>query len=234
MMLVLSRKVGEAIVINDNIEVFIVQVKGEKVRLGIVAPKEIPVHRKEVHQVIFDDNHSDIEERGVGRMLSEMEHARREMEQYKSMLLGCLLEEWSSVTQADVDQAMINTMDTLDSIPDLKELNHSIFPNHKDLPSHYQIGLLLTAKSQLHELCSKSKAVGLELQMALQQQLVTILRALLFVPLEWSKLSHKSQGDLMVCAGLHSGISIVYGVDESRRIVIVKSLRVDKGHALFR
>jgi carbon storage regulator len=47
-MLVLSRKVGESIVIADNIEVQVVAVAGGKVRLGIVAPKHVPVDRKEV------------------------------------------------------------------------------------------------------------------------------------------------------------------------------------------
>lgn len=47
-MLVLSRKKNETIVINDDITVTVVEIRGDKVRLGIVAPKEIPVHREEV------------------------------------------------------------------------------------------------------------------------------------------------------------------------------------------
>jgi carbon storage regulator len=47
-MLVLSRKVGESIVIAENIEVQVVEVKGNKVRLGIVAPRDVSVDRKEV------------------------------------------------------------------------------------------------------------------------------------------------------------------------------------------
>ena len=47
-MLVLSRKEGEKIVIGDNIVIHIVDIRGDKVRLGIEAPKEIPVHRSEV------------------------------------------------------------------------------------------------------------------------------------------------------------------------------------------
>lgn len=47
-MLVLSRKVNERIVINDNITITVVDVRGDKVRLGIDAPAEIPVHRQEV------------------------------------------------------------------------------------------------------------------------------------------------------------------------------------------
>ena len=51
-MLVLSRQKDESIVINDNIEITIVDVRGDKVRLGITAPKEIPVHRREVYDAI--------------------------------------------------------------------------------------------------------------------------------------------------------------------------------------
>jgi len=48
-MLVLSRRVGEEIVINDNIRVTVVAVKGDRVRLGIVAPRQVTVDRSEVH-----------------------------------------------------------------------------------------------------------------------------------------------------------------------------------------
>ncbi len=51
-MLVLSRKKNESIVINGDIIVTIVEIRGDKVRLGIVAPKEVPVHRKEVYDQI--------------------------------------------------------------------------------------------------------------------------------------------------------------------------------------
>ena len=51
-MLVLSRKKNESIVINDNITIVVVEVRGDKVRLGIEAPKEIPVHRKEIYNAI--------------------------------------------------------------------------------------------------------------------------------------------------------------------------------------
>ncbi len=49
-MLVLSRRVGEEIVINDNIRVTVVAVKGDRVRLGVVAPREVTVDRAEVHE----------------------------------------------------------------------------------------------------------------------------------------------------------------------------------------
>ena len=51
-MLVLSRCKDESIVIGDDIEITIVDIRGDKVRLGIVAPKDIPVHRREIYDAI--------------------------------------------------------------------------------------------------------------------------------------------------------------------------------------
>jgi len=51
-MLVLSRKNGESIIIGDDIKLTIVEVRGDKVRLGIDAPKEVPIHREEVFKAI--------------------------------------------------------------------------------------------------------------------------------------------------------------------------------------
>ena len=51
-MLVLSRKNNESIVINDDIVITIVEIRGDKVRLGIVAPKDVPVHREEIYEAI--------------------------------------------------------------------------------------------------------------------------------------------------------------------------------------
>lgn len=53
-MLVLSRKKNESIIINDNIVVTVVEVRGDKVRLGIEAPREVTVHRREVYDAIHD------------------------------------------------------------------------------------------------------------------------------------------------------------------------------------
>ena len=51
-MLVLSRKKNESIVINNNVTITVIEIRGDKVRLGIEAPKEVPVHRKEVFDAI--------------------------------------------------------------------------------------------------------------------------------------------------------------------------------------
>ena len=54
-MLVLSRKLNESIVINDNVVVTVLGVKGDTVRLGINAPGEIPVHRQEVYEKVQNE-----------------------------------------------------------------------------------------------------------------------------------------------------------------------------------
>ena len=51
-MLVLSRKKDESIVINNDIRIVVVEIRGDKVRLGVEAPKEVPVHRSEVYEAI--------------------------------------------------------------------------------------------------------------------------------------------------------------------------------------
>ena len=55
-MLVLSRQKDQTIMIGDNIEITVVDVRGDKVRLGITAPSSIPVHRKEVYDAIKNEN----------------------------------------------------------------------------------------------------------------------------------------------------------------------------------
>jgi carbon storage regulator len=61
-MLVLSRQKDESIMIGDNVEITIVDVRGDKVRLGITAPKEIPVHRREVYEAIQREKGQEKEE----------------------------------------------------------------------------------------------------------------------------------------------------------------------------
>ena len=62
-MLVLSRKKNESIVINDNITVVVVEIRGDKVRLGVEAPKEVPVHRREVYDAIKRSENGEMSEK---------------------------------------------------------------------------------------------------------------------------------------------------------------------------
>lgn len=55
-MLVLTRKLGESIAIDDHIKIRVVQIKGKQVRLGIEAPKDTKIHREEVYAAIQDQN----------------------------------------------------------------------------------------------------------------------------------------------------------------------------------
>jgi len=55
-MLALSRKKDEAIIINNNIEIKIIEIKGDQVKIGIEAPKSVPVYRKEVYTQIGEAN----------------------------------------------------------------------------------------------------------------------------------------------------------------------------------
>ncbi|QDT52096.1 hypothetical protein Pan44_01050 [Caulifigura coniformis] len=54
-MLVLSRKKNESIVIDDRIVITVVEIRGDKVRLGIQAPRDVPVHRQEVYEALQKD-----------------------------------------------------------------------------------------------------------------------------------------------------------------------------------
>jgi carbon storage regulator len=58
-MLVLSRKKNESIVINNDITIVVVEIRGDKVRLGVEAPKEVPVHRREVYDAIRRNSRAD-------------------------------------------------------------------------------------------------------------------------------------------------------------------------------
>lgn len=64
-MLALSRKKGEAIIINNNIEITILEVKGDQVKIGISAPKEVPVYRKEVYIQIHEVNKEAVNVEGM-------------------------------------------------------------------------------------------------------------------------------------------------------------------------
>ncbi len=64
-MLVLSRKKNESIVINNDITIVVVEIRGDKVRLGVEAPKEVPVHRREVYEAILRNAQAEAGNNGV-------------------------------------------------------------------------------------------------------------------------------------------------------------------------
>ena len=55
-MLALTRKKGEALVINNNIEISILEIRGDQIKIGITAPKDVPIYRKEVYIQIQEEN----------------------------------------------------------------------------------------------------------------------------------------------------------------------------------
>ena len=67
-MLALSRKKNEALVINNNVEVTILDIKGDQVKVGITAPKEVPIYRKEVHIQIQEANKNAAESENVNAL----------------------------------------------------------------------------------------------------------------------------------------------------------------------
>ncbi|MBN2271897.1 MAG: carbon storage regulator CsrA [Sedimentisphaerales bacterium] len=66
-MLVLSRQRDESIMIGDDVEITIVDVRGDKVRLGITAPREIPVHRREIYDTIQREKAAAAEKAATGK-----------------------------------------------------------------------------------------------------------------------------------------------------------------------
>ena len=64
-MLALSRKKNEALVINNNVEITVLEIKGEQVKLGISSPREVPVYRKEVYIQIQDANQEAVDVDGM-------------------------------------------------------------------------------------------------------------------------------------------------------------------------
>lgn len=64
-MLALSRKKNEALIINNNIEITILEVKGDQVKIGISAPKEVPIYRKEVYIQIQNANKDAVSVEGI-------------------------------------------------------------------------------------------------------------------------------------------------------------------------
>ena len=72
-MLALSRKKNEALVINNNVEITILEIRGEQVKIGITAPKEVPVYRKEVYVQIQDANKEAVSTDGMEALKKMLE-----------------------------------------------------------------------------------------------------------------------------------------------------------------
>lgn len=64
-MLALTRKKGEALVINNNVEITILEVRGDQVKVGISAPKDVPIYRKEVYLQIQAENKASFSPEGL-------------------------------------------------------------------------------------------------------------------------------------------------------------------------
>lgn len=72
-MLALSRKKNEALIINNNVEITILEIKGEQVKIGITAPKEVPIYRKEVYVQIQDANKAAVDTDGMAALKKLLE-----------------------------------------------------------------------------------------------------------------------------------------------------------------
>lgn len=67
-MLALTRKKGEALVINNNIEITVLEIRGDQIKIGISAPKDVPVYRKEVYLQIQKENQEAINIEGLASL----------------------------------------------------------------------------------------------------------------------------------------------------------------------
>ena len=64
-MLALTRKKGESIVINNNIEISVLEIRGDQIKIGISAPKDVPIYRKEVYLQIQEETKEAMNEEGL-------------------------------------------------------------------------------------------------------------------------------------------------------------------------
>ncbi len=119
-MLILSRKAGESIIINDDIEITIVRTKDDKVHLGVTAPKKTLIYRKEAGDglpVITGDDSAQI----IQQLTKELQTARFEATKYKSLLHDLYRSEWNDITQKDLDKARQSEFDANQIIQELMQ-----------------------------------------------------------------------------------------------------------------
>ena len=76
-MLALTRKKGEALVINNNIEITVLEIRGDQIKIGISAPKDVPVYRKEVYLQIQKENEAAISVDSLEALKGPMESDNR-------------------------------------------------------------------------------------------------------------------------------------------------------------
>ncbi|SFG78619.1 carbon storage regulator, CsrA [Lachnospiraceae bacterium C7] len=77
-MLALTRKKGESLVINNNIKVTILEVRGDQVKVGITAPKEVPIYREEVYLQIKEENKASVSAKSIDALKSLMGTGKEE------------------------------------------------------------------------------------------------------------------------------------------------------------
>mgnify|MGYP001274521691 FL=1 len=82
-MLVLSRKKGQSIIIADNIEITVVEIGGDTVRIGVNAPREVAVHRLEVFEQIAAENQQAQNSQGVKSKLNQLSELSKHINQDK-------------------------------------------------------------------------------------------------------------------------------------------------------
>ena len=71
-MLALTRKKGEALMVNNNVEITILEVRGDQVKIGISAPKDVPIYRKEVYLQIQEENKASFSPEGLDALKALM------------------------------------------------------------------------------------------------------------------------------------------------------------------
>lgn len=72
-MLALTRKKGESLILNNNIEITVLEIRGDQIKIGINAPKEVPVYRKEVYEQIEETNKAAVQSKGLKNLKQMLE-----------------------------------------------------------------------------------------------------------------------------------------------------------------